>query len=82
MEVGGYILSHLIVRKQQTLAVEAFAAVAAPWISRNVFANRESIWFVDNAAAVSTLIRGSAKPEDIEIFFALVTLQNANLQHG
>ena len=62
MIAGKSILDHLIVRKQQILAVEAFAAAAAPWISPEIFSHRESIWFVDNAAAVSTLIRGSAKP--------------------
>ena len=82
MTVSESILSRLIVREQQILAVEAFAAAAAPWISRNTFAMRDSIWFVDNSAAVSTLIRGSAKPEDIDNLSALVTLQNAIFQHS
>ena len=82
MTVGESILSHLITRKQQILAVEAFAAAAAPWISRDIFRDRDSIWFVDNASAVSTLTRGSAKPEDIDNLSAMVTLQNATIHHS
>ena len=36
---------------------------------------------MDNAAAVSTLIRGSAKPEDIDNIAAAVAFQNASLDH-
>ena len=37
---------------------------------------------MDNAAAVSTLIRGSAKPEDIDNIAAAVAFQNAHLGHN
>ena len=79
---GELILSHLITREQQILAVESFAAAAAPWVSPELFKGRDSIWFVDNAAAVSTLIRGSAKPEDIDNIAAAVAFQNAHLGHN
>ena len=82
MVAGKSLLSHLITREQQILAVEAFAAAAAPWILPEQFRDRDSIWFVDNAAAVSTLIRGAAKPEDIDNIAAAVTFQNAHLNHG
>ena len=82
MVVGKSILSRLITREQQIFAVEAFAAAAAPWVSPDVFRQRDSIWFVDNAAAVSTLIRGSAKPEDIDNIAAGVSFQNATLGHN
>ena len=82
MKVEDSVLKHLIVREQQILAVEAFAAAAAPWVSPEIFRGRDSIWFVDNSSAVSTLIRGSAKPEDIDNISAMVTLQNAILDHG
>ena len=57
------------------------AAAAAPWLSRESFRGRDFIWFVDNAAAVSTLIRGSARPEDIDHIAAAVAFQNASLNH-
>jgi hypothetical protein len=79
--VGWTILKHLITREQQILAVEAFAAAAAPWLSPQIFSGRESIWFIDNAAAVSTLIRGSSRPEDIDHLAAAVAFQNAALNH-
>jgi hypothetical protein len=82
MRVEDSVLKHLIVREQQILAVEAFAAAAAPWASPEIFRGRDSIWFVDNSSAVSTLIRGSAKPEDIDNISAMVTLQNSILDHG
>ena len=63
------------------LQLEAFAAAAAPWISPEIFADRDSVWFVDNAAAVSTLIRGAAKPEDIDRIATAVAFQNAHLRH-
>ena len=79
--VGQTVLSRLITRKQQILAVEAFAAAAAPWLLPEVFRGRESIWFIDNAAAVSTLIRGSSRPEDIDNLAASAAFQNAELDH-
>ena len=79
--VNESITSRLIKREQQILAVEAFAAAAAPWVSPEIFSKRDSVWFVDNAAAVSTLIRGSAKPEDIDYIATMVAFQNARLHH-
>ena len=79
--VNESITSRLIEREQQILAVEAFAAAAAPWISPEIFSDRDSVWFVDNAAAVSTLIRGAAKPEDIDRIATTVAFQNASLRH-
>ena len=61
--------------------MEAFAAAAAPWVSPEIFAQRDFVWFVDNAAAVSTLIRGAAKPEDIDHIATVVAFQNAKLSH-
>ena len=61
--------------------MEAFAAAAAPWLTPDIFAGRESVWFIDNAAAVSTLIRGSSRPEDIDSLAAAVTFQNAHVNH-
>ena len=81
MIVDDTITTRLIQREQQILAVEAFAAAAAPWVSPEIFSNRDSVWFVDNAAAVSTLIRGAAKPEDIDRIATVVAFQNADLRH-
>ena len=35
-------------------------------LSPELFRGKEVIWFVDNEAAVASLIRGAAKPEDVD----------------
>ena len=64
LKVNDSILQNLRVRKQQILAVEAFAAIAALDVTPDIFKDQDVIWFVDNESAVSSLIRGAAKPED------------------
>ena len=62
------------------MALEAFAALAAPAISPEVFQNREIVWFIDNESAVSSLIRGASRPEDLNHVAALSTVTFAKLQ--
>ena len=78
--VNESITSHLIQREQQITALEAFAPIAALETSPEIFANSESLWFVDNEGAVSSLIRGAAKVEDIDLVAALTTVQAASLK--
>ena len=77
--VNDSILRHLQDRKTQILAVESFAAVAAPWISPEEFKDEDVLWWVDNLAACSSLIRGAAKPEDIDLFASISSIQFAAL---
>ena len=74
------ILRHLHDRETQILAVEAFAAIAAPWILPHVFQGADVVWWIDNNSACSTLIRGAAKPEDIDKFAAIAAIQFATLR--
>ena len=74
------ILKHLIDRSTQILAVESFAAVAAPWVSPHLFSGRDVIWWIDNLSAMSSLVRGAARPEDIDIFASMAALQFAALR--
>ena len=74
LKVNESITANLAPRKQQILAVESFAALAAFHTSPDVFEGEDVVWFVDNEAAVSSLIRGGARPEDIDKIAALTTI--------
>eukprot|EP00974_Lingulodinium_polyedra_P129315 11209577-Lingulodinium_polyedra.AAC.1 len=52
-------------RKQQIFAVETFCGVAVPVNHAAALRGRDVLWFVDNEASVSTLIRGGSHAEDI-----------------
>ena len=60
--------------------MEAFAPIAALETSPEIFEDSEVLWFVDNEGAVSSLIRGAAKVEDIDAVAALTTVQAAKLK--
>ena len=55
------------------------AAIAAPWVSPQVFQGSDIIWWIDNVSAMSSLVRGAAKPEDIDLFASVAALQFAAL---
>ena len=44
-----------------------------------LFADHEILWFCDNEAAVSTIIRGACRPEDINGFAEASTILSARL---
>ena len=79
MTVNQSITGHLLERKQQIMALEAFAALAAPMISPELFQHKEIIWFVDNESAVSSLIRGASRPHDVNHVAALSTVLYSKL---
>ena len=62
------------------MAVEAFAAVAAPFTSPDIFRGRDAVWFVDNESACSSLVRGASRPEDIDKVAVMSTVLNAHLE--
>ena len=79
MTVNRSITGHLLERRQQIMAMEAFAAIAAPTVSPELFQDKEIIWFVDNESAVSSLIRGASRPEDVNHVAAVSTVTFAKL---
>ena len=52
-------------RKQQIMCAEALAPRIALHPSAARLANQQVLWFVDNLGAMSSLIRGAARPEDV-----------------
>ena len=52
-------------RKTQIFAAEAIVPLIAAHLHGDLLRGRDVVWFVDNEAAVSSLIRGSARPEDV-----------------
>ena len=61
------LLSHLITRETQIMACEAIAVPQAIIREPELFTGRDVVWFIDNEAACSSLIRGSSAQEDIGI---------------
>ena len=55
----------LIPRKTQIFAAEAIAALVAPLLTEQHFARQDVVWFVDNEAAMSSLIRGPSRSGDV-----------------
>ena len=53
-------------RSQQIFPAEAFAPLAACFDDPDTFSNRDALWFIDNEAAASTLIRGATAQEDVQ----------------
>ena len=53
-------------RVQQIFAAEAFAALALPPQHAELLRGRDIVWFIDNLASCSSLIRGGSAQEDVE----------------
>ena len=62
-------------RTQQIFPGEALAALVVPHICRDVVQGRDLLWFVDNEAAVASLVRASSSELDV-----LFLVQQAHLQ--
>ena len=65
MALGREFVSVLFPRETQILAAEAVAILTALIVSPEIFRGKEVVWFVDNEAAVSSLIRGTSRAEDV-----------------
>lgn len=63
-------------RKQQIYPGESLAALVVPMLHPSLFASQDVIWFVDNEAAVSSLIKASSNQQDVHAIcqFAHLTL--------
>ena len=52
-------------RKQQIFAAESMAVLAAVWQDRSLLEGRDIVWFIDNEAAASSMIRGGSAEGDV-----------------
>ena len=80
MELGRQFVAALFPRKTQILAAEAVAVLTALVLAPHTLANRELVWFIDNEAALSSLVRGTSKAEDVGHVAACTQL--AMLEHS
>ena len=80
MELGREFTEALFPRRTQILAAEAVAVLAAFVLTPELVAGRELVWFIDNEAALSSLIRGSSRADDVGHIAACT--QVAMLQHS
>ena len=80
MELGQEFLAALFPRKTQIMAAEAVAVLTALVLTPKALANRELVWFIDNESALSSLIRGGSKAEDVGHVAACTQL--AMLEHS
>ena len=65
IELGTEFLGALFPRKTQIFAAEAVATLAAFVLTPELVDGRELVWFIDNEAALSSLIRGTSRAEDV-----------------
>ena len=80
LELGKEFTSILFPRKTQILAAEAVAVLTALVLTPELLEGREMVWFVDNEAALSSLIRGASKAEDVGHIAA--STQLAMMEHS
>ena len=80
MELGREFVSALFPRKTQIFAAEAVAVLTALVLAPESLSNRELVWFIDNEASLSSLIRGTSRAEDVGRIAACT--QVAMLEHS
>ena len=80
MELGREFLTTLFPRQTQILAAEAVAVLTALVLAPDGLSGKELVWFIDNEAALSSLIRGGSKAEDVGHIAACTQL--AMLDHS
>lgn len=59
------VLDSWVPRNQQIFPGESLCGLLVPWIHHAVLSARDVLWFVDNEAAVASLIRGSSQQPDV-----------------
>ena len=73
------VLACFVQRQQQITVCEAFCGILVPFNHHELFQGRDIIWFIDNQAAVSALIKGTSSHHDISLVAALTHLMFALL---
>ena len=83
LDVDSHTLKEWIPRKQQIFAAETFCFPAAIIDQPGFFCDADVIWFADNEATASSIIRGASCPEDVhglaEVTFAMVAALRCRL---
>ena len=59
------VIDSWIPRKQQIFAGETLCGLVLPTIHPEILRGRDIIWFIDNEAATSALVRGASSQEDV-----------------
>ena len=54
-------------RKQQIFPGESLCGLLVPWLHGPALRHHDLLWFIDNEAAVSSLIRGASSQEDVHL---------------
>ena len=65
MELREQFVRLLLPRKTQIFAAEAIVPLMVLLLSPELLARSDVVWFIDNEAAVSSLIRGTPRAEDV-----------------
>jgi len=73
------IVDTWIHRKTQIFAAEAVVPILAMILEPDIFKGKDVVWFIDNEPAVSSLIRGSTKAEDVGHLAAAAQIQALRL---
>ena len=73
------VLDQFLPRDQQIFCAEAFAAVAATYHVGERFRDRDVLWWVGNAGALSTLVKGNSSQFDAGVMSAIAHLAWASL---
>ena len=63
--VPSSVLDSWLPRRQQIYPGEALCGVIVPWFHQALLRGFDILWFVDNEAAASSLIRGSSRPDGV-----------------
>jgi hypothetical protein len=79
MHIQPDVLQTFKVRTQQITPCEAFCAVVVPFLHPHLFRHKDVIWFIDNQAALSSLIKGSSSQSDISLIATFAHLMFAVL---
>ena len=80
MKLNNEFLQLLIVRRTQIFAAEAIVPLLASLLTPQFFRGQDVLWFIDNEGAVSSLIRGSSKAEDVGHIAAAAQIHFLHLQ--
>ncbi len=59
------VLEAWVPRDQQIFPGEALCGLLIPWAHQDILAGHDAIWYVDNEAAVASLIKGSSQQPDV-----------------
>lgn len=63
--IPALVLDSWTPRRQQIFPGEALAGLLVPWFHPDVFYHCDALWFIDNEAAASCLIRGNSRESDV-----------------